>query len=217
MKIVKASNIGFCFGVRRAIDGANGLENAATLGELIHNDYVIRKLAENGVIAYDRVDDIPKDKTVIIRSHGEGKDMAKELEDKGYKYLDCTCPKVKAIQQIVHREHEAGKKIVIFGKKEHPEVIGLNGWCEGTAVITNDAQDVPKSGPIAVVSQTTENFENWERFKKEIENLDAEFYDTICDATAKRQEEAIRLAKECDAVAVIGSKKSSNTKKLYDV
>lgn len=217
MRIIKAENLGFCFGVRNAVKKATDAGNVATLGELIHNDYVINKLASQGVKAYDNIDDIPKGTTVIIRSHGESEEILKEAEEKGYEYLDCTCPKVRAIQQIVNREYKQGKQIVIYGREAHPEVIGHNGWCGNTAIVTLDANDIPTTGEAVVVAQTTENKQKWEEFKSKIKNSSAKVYDTICDSTEKRQQEAIELASKYDAIVVIGSQKSSNTKKLYDV
>ncbi|MCD8390678.1 MAG: 4-hydroxy-3-methylbut-2-enyl diphosphate reductase, partial [Firmicutes bacterium] len=137
-----AKTAGFCYGVKRAVDGvykAAENEKIATLGHIIHNPQVISDLESKGVLSYERVSDIPSDAAVIIRAHGVAKSVYKELE--GRRYVDLTCPYVKRIHNIVEEQYNNGYDIVIVGDKSHPEVVGINGWCADSALILYDEND----------------------------------------------------------------------------
>ncbi len=231
MEIKIADCAGFCFGVDRAVKiaydtAAGGSEKIYTYGKLIHNRDVTENLREKGVAPIETVDEAEAGSTVIIRAHGVPKTDIEAFEARGVNIVDATCPFVKKIHSIVSREYfDKKRNIVIVGNRSHPEVIGINGWCGGTAAVAADENDLneilskPSDLPISVVAQTTirENL-----FKKVVQILkkhftNADFFDTICSATSKRQKSAADLAAVSDMMIVIGGRDSSNTKKLFEV
>lgn len=225
MEIIVAKSAGFCFGVDKAINTVyNELEKEKlyTYGPLIHNKEVIEDLEQKGANIINSIDDIEQERTVIIRSHGVSKQLYKDLETKNIRYIDCTCPFVKKIHNIVKENYKAGNTIVIIGDKAHPEVIGINGWCDNTAIIiqsTQEAKDLELRNNYAVVSQTTFSTQKFETIINILKSKKIHFklYNTICNATSNRQSEAVELAKKADKMLIIGDKKSSNTQKLYDI
>lgn len=220
-----AKTAGFCYGVKRAVDGVYSEiekeEKIATLGHLIHNRQVIEDLEAKGVYSFESVSEIPKEYTVVIRAHGVGKDVYDELE--GRRYIDLTCPFVSKIHKIVSEYHEKGYKIIIVGDKNHPEVIGINGWCQNDAVIINDVNYVIDENlaekDICVVAQTTINRKFFGEIVQNIKKTckSTLTFDTICSATKDRQKEADELSKESDMMIVIGGRESSNTRKLFEI
>ena len=231
MKIVLAQSAGFCYGVRRAVElaeqaAAEG-KHCAMLGPIIHNQDMIRHLEEEGIGLINQVQDVDPQTWVIIRSHGESRAVYQELETRGIQILDATCPNVTRIHQIVAKAEEAGRQPVIIGTPDHPEVVAIAGWCRHPVVLSGEealdewlSQDPRRKDlPLTFVSQTTSTKKIWDgcvkKAKKECTN--AEFFDTICGATSKRQEEAHRLAAECGTMVVIGDRKSSNTKRLAEL
>ncbi|MBR1677229.1 MAG: bifunctional 4-hydroxy-3-methylbut-2-enyl diphosphate reductase/30S ribosomal protein S1 [Clostridia bacterium] len=226
MEVILAKNSGFCPGVKRAVDTAKSVygKDVCILGEIIHNKTVTSEIAKLGTITVDGVDDIPDGiKTVIIRSHGVGKDTLKTLEERGYEVINCTCPFVIKTQKIVEEYHGKGYTIVIAGEKSHPEVVGLNGWCENSAVVIDEDYekiDFDKYEKVCLVAQTTYSIEKLNRIlqffeKRLVKTFD--FFQTICYTTKERQEEAEILSKTCDAMVVVGGTNSSNTKKLMRI
>lgn len=228
MIIRTAQNAGFCFGVRRAVDCA--LSEAAshrgepiyTLGELIHNSGVVAQLEEEGVRTAESLSDIPDGSTVIIRSHGVGEAIYGEIEARGLRLVDATCPNVKSIQNKVEKHHGLGYTIIIVGDCTHPEVIGINGWCENSAIIVSDpseAAGLELSGPVCVVAQTTSIREKFDAVCDVILGKipDALVFNTICRATQLRQAETESLSKESDVMIVLGGANSSNTAKLAEI
>ncbi len=224
MCIKIAKTAGFCYGVRRAVDKTYAAVEAnqgtiATLGHLIHNRQVVEDLEAKGVFAYDRVEDIPENAAVIIRAHGVKKSVMDALS--GRTVYDMTCPFVSKIHKIVAEHYEKGYQIVIVGDENHPEVIGINGWCEDSAVITYDESfNLPSEyaeKPICIVAQTTINKNVFVQIVQNVKNTCkmASVFDTICSATKDRQAEAYALAEKSDVMLVVGGKESSNTKKLY--
>ena len=231
MKLRLAKSAGFCYGVRRAVELAG--EAAASgrpcvmLGSIIHNRDVVGSLARQGVTAVDRVEDVPQGCGVIIRSHGESRETYRRLEERGAEILDATCPNVKRIHHIVARAEEQGRQPVIIGAPDHPEVAAIAGWCSRPVVLAGvedlekwlEEQPERRDLPLTFVSQTTSTQKIWndcvKKAKKECTN--PEFFDTICGATSKRQEEAHQLAAQCDTMVVIGDGKSSNTKHLAEI
>lgn len=219
-----AGSGGFCYGVKRAVEILNEHlgENVYTLGEIIHNPTVVNYFRSRGVVSVERADDIPSGK-VIIRSHGAGKAEIESLKNRGIEVVDATCVFVRKIHEIVERKHAEGAQIVIVGKADHPEVRGINGWCDNSAIIIDDAEHLDALDgykKLAVVCQTTfEKSKIQEIFKNIIKRYGkiVELFDTICYTTIKRQEEAETLSKECDLMVVIGGRNSSNTGKLSDV
>ncbi len=228
MKVTVAKSAGFCFGVSRAVNLIFELvqkgEKIVTLGPIIHNEQVVKKLENNGVFAVNSIDEIPKDYGVVIRSHGVDKLTYKTLEKRGIKYFDATCPFVSKIHKIVSEETLKGRLVVICGDKNHPEVKGIVGHCEGKCLVVNGTKELENSDiledtPISVVAQTTFNTIEWKKtiefLKKHYTNL--EIFVTICSATSLRQNEAVDLSKKSDIMIVIGGKNSSNTAKLFNI
>ena len=223
IEIKLAKNAGFCGGVKRAVKLA--FENANTdvyaLGELVHNKFVVKGLEDKGVTHINSHENIENSK-VIIRSHGVHKSILEDLEQSSNKIINCVCPKVTQIYKIVQENYEKGYNVVIYGDKNHPEVIGINSYCNDSATIIFNEEDVKfiPSGKILIVSQTTNNENKYKKIINIIKNISKDeilVYNTICGATRTRQESAIELAKEVDAMIVIGGKNSSNTKKLAEV
>ncbi|MBO5417389.1 MAG: bifunctional 4-hydroxy-3-methylbut-2-enyl diphosphate reductase/30S ribosomal protein S1 [Clostridia bacterium] len=231
MEIIKAKSAGFCFGVNNAVCKAfetaekyNGEKKIYTYGPLIHNASVIEKLEEKGIFVADSIDDVKEDNAcVIIRAHGVSKKVFELLNEKGVTVIDATCPFVTKIQKLVEKEYNAGKKIIIVGDKNHPEVIGINGWCEDSAIIVASLEECKNlnfdSGSYCMVSQTTFNAKNYDKIKKYFRNLldEIEFYDTICNATSYRQCETREIAATVDLMIVVGGRNSSNTLKLFEI
>ena len=226
-KVTLAKTAGFCYGVSRAVDrvyecAENG-ERICTFGKLIHNRQVVSELEEKGVYAYDNIDDIPSDTKVIIRTHGAPQRVFDTLMSRGIDFEDLTCPFVEKIHKIVAEHYQNGEKIIIVGDISHPEVIGINGHCENSALVIYDTNtEIPTDfveNPCCVVAQTTINKKKFVQIVNFLKNACKKvlFFDTICNATEKRQEEAANLAAESDAMLVVGGMESSNTCKLYEI
>lgn len=230
MEVRIAENAGFCFGVKRAMNMAwDELENKTSnnvysLGPLIHNKQAVDKYKEKGLMEMDSLDKIPSDSKLIIRSHGVGKKIYTESESKNMDIVDTTCPFVKKIHDIVKEFSNKGYKIIIIGNSTHPEIIGINGWCDNEAIIINREEEIDNitfndNDRYCVVSQTTANLESFDKIvsklKSKIEDLTVN--NTICFATKERQLSATDLAKEVDCMVVIGGKHSSNTQKLVNI
>ena len=237
MEVKVAKTAGFCFGVQRAVDKVYELigscpDKLFTLGPIIHNEEVVNDLEKKGVrvASEDDLRTLPEGSTVVIRSHGVGKEVYDHLEECGLSYVDVTCPFVLKIHRIVEKESKAGAHIVIIGDPEHPEVVGICGWCMGPYTVIRTEQDaldfVPPAGKnICIVSQTTFNYN---KFKDLVEILSKKRYDntvlnilnilnTICNATEERQKEAKSIAGEVDTMLVVGGRHSSNTQKLFEI
>ena len=231
MKIILAKSAGFCYGVKRAVDLA---EHVATekspsvmLGPVIHNKNVIASLQAMGMGMAEKISDIPVGHRVVIRSHGESKIVHETLSANKIEVLDATCPNVTQIHKIVADAEFRGRIPVIIGTPEHPEVLAIAGWCNHPILLSGaemlekwlNQHEKNSNLPLSFVSQTTLTQKIWgdcvKKAKKECTNV--EIFDTICGATFKRQEEAIRLATQSDAMVVIGDSHSSNTKKLGEL
>ncbi|MCH5210735.1 MAG: bifunctional 4-hydroxy-3-methylbut-2-enyl diphosphate reductase/30S ribosomal protein S1 [Oscillospiraceae bacterium] len=220
-----AKTAGFCYGVKRAVDSVydetEKKKKLATLGHLIHNRQVIEDLEEKGVKSYTKVEEIPRDMTVVIRAHGVGENVYKELQ--GRDYIDLTCPFVSKIHKIVSEHHKKGYQIVIVGDRNHPEVIGINGWCGNEALIINaldyEFDDKLREKDLCVVAQTTINREFFVEIVQNIKKTckSTLIFDTICSATKDRQKEADELSRNSDMMIVIGGMESSNTRKLFEI
>ena len=226
MKIIKAKNGGFCFGVKSAVDAVkrNAGEHTYTLGDVIHNERVTTELRALGVKTVDSVDEIHDDEaTVVIRSHGAPPEVYEEIARRGYKLIDATCPFVKKIHELVRAHHEDGYKIVIIGNADHPEVKGINGWCGFDATIADenfDFSSLDADVKTCFVEQTTFSTEKYLQILKKIQKdrfKTVEIFDTICYTTVSRQNEAKKLSGICDKIIVVGSPNSSNTRKLIEI
>ena len=228
-RIVKvADKAGFCFGVSRAVritaEGVSKGKKIATLGPIIHNKAVVDNFKKQGVRIIDTPEEASSDETVVIRSHGIRKSQQDALLSLGIDYIDATCPFVKKIHNIVSDAYNRKDHIIIIGDKNHPEVIGINGWCNDSAIVVEtekEAENISFDGEkgVCVVAQTTFERELWKKITKIIKNTcqSAIVFDTICSATNERQKYAAELAKASDVFIVVGGRHSSNTKKLFDI
>lgn len=228
MEIKLAPNAGFCFGVRAAINkGEKLIEEGkgpiATLGPLIHNPQEVARLESLGIRSYDELSDI-QEKNVLIRTHGVAPSVYEDIEKSGHAYFDCTCPKVKKVQQIAREHAEAGYQVLILGDRNHPEVMAIVGWTGDTAIVfisLDELKALSLAGKkICLVSQTTEKLERFESAVAYLQNLELEelvIHNTICAATRDRQSDASDLAREVDLMVVIGGYNSANTCKLVSI
>ena len=230
MEVTLAKTAGFCFGVKRAVDKVYELadqeDTVYTFGPIIHNEEVVQDLESKGVQVLNSSDELTEvtDGIVVIRSHGVPKEVYQLMEEKQIRYADATCPFVRKIHKLVEKHSREGRRIVIVGNDHHPEVEGIKGWCLTPPIVISTIEEagnlpISQSEPICVVSQTTFNYN---KFKDIVEILEKKRYDrivlnTICSATEERQEEAVRLASQVDAMIVIGGKTSSNTQKLFEI
>lgn len=232
MEIIVEKNSGFCFGVKNAVEKtikeleeAND-KNIYTYGTLIHNRQVINKLLQLGLREIDDIDALKeledKNTTFIIRSHGVSRAVLNKIKEKEINYIDCTCPFVSKIHKIVRQNYNEGCKIFIAGNPIHPEVIGINGWCNNEAVIIENEKTVdnlPLYDRICLVAQTTITSDLWDAISKKVNDKykTVNIFNTRCSATENRQKEAKSLAKEVDLMLVIGGRNSSNTGKLFEI
>jgi 4-hydroxy-3-methylbut-2-enyl diphosphate reductase len=229
LNIKVAENAGFCFGIQRAVDlvydEVKSGDPIYTYGPITHNEEVVEALKNKGVIVIDAPEELkilPKG-TIIIRAHGISKELVDELSSYGHKIVDATCPFVKKIHNTVSEYSEY--HIVIVGNPDHPEIKGIIGWCNNNNyTVVQDIKDAKSFNlsldtKLCIVAQTTFNYN---RFEELVEIVSKKGYDifvlnTICNATHSRQSEAYELAKNSDAMVVIGGKQSSNTRRLYEI
>lgn len=227
MQIYVAKSAGFCFGVQNAVQKAKEVaekgDRAVTLGPIIHNRQVIEDLKARGIDLIEDISKIEGSQKIIIRSHGISKEDYDSLIAKNAIIIDATCPYVKNIHKIVQEKYNLGYKIIIIGDREHPEIKGVNGWCENSAIILNTVEDlnnIPKNiEKVCIVAQTTFNEEKWRNIICNLIGISKEMliFNTICNATQIRQTEAKELSKKVDVMIVVGGKESSNTRKLYEI
>lgn len=226
-EIVLAEKAGFCFGVKRAVDETIRLREKHnkpiyTLGPLIHNNDVVKTLEDQGIhqISLEEAYNLKSGDVIVIRSHGVGKKILEHLHNINVIIENGTCPYVKNIQQKVEEYYNKGYNIIIVGDENHPEVIGINGWCNDSAIISKDGSNLSElPRKVCVVSQTTEKQINWEKVLSKVISLCKEVvaFNTICNATEERQESADQLSKDVDLMIVLGGFNSSNTTKLYEI
>jgi len=226
VKIYLAKNIGFCYGVQRALEMASEAVGEYpdleifTLGEIIHNPFVIRRLAEQGVHAIEDFTEIDPS-VVMIRSHGASKKVFEDLKAAGHTILDATCPKVRRIQKKAEELSMEGRPMILYGEAEHPEVQGILGWYCGKAYVVKSEESV-KELPVlenaCILAQTTSSQKEFDHMLPLIleHAPNAEVFPSICNATDVRQNEAIEMASECDAMIVIGGRNSSNSARLAE-
>ncbi|RGY99679.1 bifunctional 4-hydroxy-3-methylbut-2-enyl diphosphate reductase/30S ribosomal protein S1 [Clostridium sp. AM58-1XD] len=234
MSVTVAKTAGFCFGVKRAVDrvyeqieaGKADGKKIYTFGPIIHNEEVVRDLEDKGVTVIDTEEELSSlsEGTVIIRSHGVSRRIYELLDRDGIEVVDATCPFVKKIHRIVEEQNAAGRRVIIIGNENHPEVEGIKGWGDRRTFVVDspeaaDKLSFPDGEKLCIVSQTTFNYN---KFQDLVEIFLKKRYDicvlnTICNATQERQVEAKEIASKVDAMIVIGGKNSSNTQKLYDI
>ena len=234
-EILTAANSGFCFGVKQAIEKTEEeirrkAESSSpgriyTWGPLIHNKTVTDGLKEKGVSILDSLENVKPEDVIIVRSHGETKEFFEKARARNCKIIDATCPFVKKIQQLAEKAHRKGKQVVIVGDRLHPEVKGINGWCDNSAITVNSVEDAEgvlenhNRNLFFLVAQTTIKKELLDAVIRvfEINNVHVEVNNTICNATAIRQKSCAELAEICDAMLIIGGRESSNTGKLFEI
>lgn len=236
MEVILAKSAGFCFGVKRAVEQVyEQIDKGGkiyTFGPIIHNEEVVKDLESKGVQVIDGIEALKKlsEGTVVIRSHGVAKEIYDIIKENGLECVDATCPFVKRIHNIVEKESQAGKKIIIIGNPGHPEVEGIRGWSvsettviesetEAEGFVNDEKNSIYKTEEICIVSQTTFNYN---KFKDLVEIFSEKGYNvsvvnTICNATEERQTEAREIATKAQSMIVIGGTHSSNTRKLYEI
>lgn len=226
MEILVAKSSGFCFGVKRAINLANKCASETkgeiyTLGPIIHNPQVVKRLEESRVYAKKGVEDIASG-TIIIRSHGAKLDEIRSARDKGLNIVDATCPFVKKAQDLVSLLSSEGYSVIVVGEKDHPEVKGLISYgSEGIRVADSPEglQDLPRQKKIGIIAQTTLPMEKLDAvvsfcLKKASE---LKVFNTICNATSIRQKESGDLAETVDCMIIVGGRNSANTRRLAEI
>ena len=230
MQVILAKTAGFCYGVERAVHMAEVAAReggCVMLGSIIHNDRVITALEALGARQADSPQQVRPGETVIIRAHGETREALRVLEERGAQIMDATCPHVLRIHRLVERAARAGRTPIIIGEAHHPEVMAAASRCERSVVLENTAEladwvaadPARKDMDLLVTAQTTCIRSIWEEcvkfLKKQCTN--AEIFDTICDATQKRQSEAANIAGRADVMVVVGDRKSANTRHLAEI
>jgi 4-hydroxy-3-methylbut-2-en-1-yl diphosphate reductase len=230
MQIKKAREIGFCFGVCRAIDilkkSAREQGGLQTLGPVVHNERVTQELSDLGIKVVDGIDKISGN-VVAISSHGLSPEVEEKMRAKKFTVIDTTCPFVKRAQVSARKLAEAGFLVLVFGESQHPEVKGILGWAKGKGLASLDvkplicASSLPRR--IGILAQTTQIPENFTKFVKDVIDItlikDAEIriIDTICHDIRQRQSVSLDLAKKVDLMLVVGGRSSANTRRLVEL
>jgi len=227
MRINIAKSAGFCFGVKRALDiaikTAQESKNVVMLGDIVHNEQVVSKISGYGIRKIKSLKRL-KGKTLIIRAHGEPLSIFNSAKNQKYKIIDATCPMVKEIHKIASDMEKRGYRIIVIGDKKHDEVRGISGQLKNKALVIENLMNIPlakvkTTKKACVVVQSTQRLENVldivNILKKHIPNL--KIFNTICKPTQIKQTEIKHLPKQNDCMIIIGSKKSANTKRLYQI
>ena len=225
MRLTIGEHAGFCFGVRRAVDKAFDCAKeqlpCVTLGPLIHNPQEVSRLEAAGVRSVSSLDEVKSGETVIIRSHGVTPEVYAQCEELGFPVIDCTCPHVAHIHQLVREYSANGDAVIIVGEPDHPEIVGIAGWAHGDVFILPTpemARAASLPDRALVVAQTTLRRDRFEDVlavvRQKVADLTVRM--TICAATSKRQQEAEALSREADVMIIVGGRNSSNTKKLLE-
>ena len=218
--LILAAHAGFCFGVRRAVEAAERVAPAITLGPIIHNPQVVQRLESLGIASADRPEDIPSGARAVIRSHGVSRAVAEALGARDCEVVDATCPFVARIHAMAREASQAGRPLIVVGEAGHPEVQGILGWTDGpryAVLAPEDVDALPAMEAAVVVSQTTMVESKFRELCALIEKKVAapDVRATICPATRDRQRECADIAAKADVMIVIGGKDSSNSRKLY--
>ncbi len=227
IKINLAKSAGFCFGVKRALkiafETAGSDKNVYMLGDIVHNEEVVRQIKEAGVKKVKRLT-LVKNKILLIRAHGACMDTIKKASELGYRIVDATCPMVKEIHKIARDMECKGYKVIIIGDKKHDEVHGIIGQLKNKAIVIDTAGEIPlkeiktikKAG---IIVQSTQNLERVTKIVNSIKPCFKEFkfFNTICVPTRLKQAEIKKMPRENDMMIIIGSKTSANTKRLYEI
>jgi len=227
MKINLAKSAGFCFGVKKAITLA--LETAKTkapvfmLGDIVHNEEVVRQIRETGIRKISRLT-YGKGKTLLIRAHGCSRHTLEQALKSGYRIIDATCPMVKEIHQIARELEDDGYQIIIIGDKRHDEVQGIVGQLKSKAIVIDKPGNIPlakikKLKNAGIVVQSTQNLDNalaiLKLLRKYVPKIN--FHNTICNPTRIKQNEVKAMPRKNSVMIIIGSKTSANTKRIYEI
>ena len=234
MEIIIGKTAGFCFGVKNAINKTyeqiqNNIQNLYCLGELVHNEKIVDDLLKKGVTTLTDITEIPNNSNVIIRAHGVEPSIYHIAKEKNINVIDLTCPKVTKIHELAEYFAKNNYYIMLIAERKHPETVGTKGFCGENNSIVETIEDVENAiqsfrksalSKIAVIAQTTFSMEKFNTIVeciKEKTDCNIEIKNTICNATAVRQQETEELSKKVDLMIVIGGKNSANTKRLYDI
>ncbi len=232
MNIILADSAGFCFGVNRAVNKVEELlsdgKNVATLGPLIHNPQYIQSLCDRGAVIVESPDEVPDDCELVIRAHGITKELLENIRKTGISYSDATCPFVMKIQKIIDKHSVSDNIVLIAGDENHPEVKGFRSYCKGKSYVFRNYDELMQliennkllsEIEVIYVAQTTFSINEYKKCSELIKKYctNVKIFDTICDATSKRQKDACNLSHKCDIIIIIGGRNSSNTQKLKAV
>jgi 4-hydroxy-3-methylbut-2-enyl diphosphate reductase len=231
MEIIRADTAGFCMGVSLALRKLDevleqgGAGPIFTLGPIIHNPQVLAAYEARGVSIAETPDDIPEGARVLIRAHGIPRHVEDALNSRGATVVDATCPKVKKAQLLIARQAEQGRRLLLFGEEDHPEVKGLRSYAQDKAYVFHALDQLKEhlaccQEPHFLAAQTTQDrqaFEEVVDFLLDRCGPDMPVLETICDATMERQQEALEIAQQVDAMVVVGGFSSGNTRRLVDV
>lgn len=225
MEVVLADAAGFCMGVKRAcqmaFEAASGRPGeVSSLGPIIHNPQMVKRLAEQGLSVVSSIDEVPAGSAVLIRSHGAPPEVYERAAELELELIDATCPLVRKAHRLTESLAREGYQVVIIGEPDHPEVEALLAYAgEGARVVqtVEDARSLPRSTRIGVVAQTTQLLADYARLVGELLGKADELkvFNTICDATALRQQAVEKLAGLVDCIVVVGGKNSANTTRLF--
>lgn len=227
LEIEKAAELGFCTGVRRAIDilerKAREVGPVETLGAVVHNQQVVEGLARCGIKAVESLDHL-QGNILAISSHGVSPQVLEQIRDRGLQIVDTTCPFVRRAQVAARRLAQAGFLVIVFGEESHPEVQGVLGWAEGKGLATLEPPRFDKMPRrIGIISQTTQSYAGFARFVASFIDIslatlsELRVVNTICDATRKRQQAALELASRVDLMVVVGGRNSANSRRLAEI
>ena len=222
IKVLLPKEIGFCKGVQSAVDKALSIkEKAYCLGHIVHNLHVIKQLKNNGLVVVDDISQVPDGATLIVRAHGASPEIFDAAKQREITIVDATCPSVKAIQKKAKKYSEKGYQVILVGDKNHPEIIGINGWANNSAIVTDGKSPITVSAEkVLIMFQTTFDARF---YKKSLQNIclecvkTLEIFNTICYTTLVRQNYAQILSKQSDLAVIVGDKNSSNTKRLFEI
>ena len=222
MRVVVAKSAGYCFGVRDAVDlaykTAEEYDEVYMLGDIVHNENVVNDLSKAGAKVVDSLDKVPDDKPILLRAHGSKTSVWDDAKSRNLNIIDATCPLVHKIHQDVKDLYEDGRKIIIIGDHGHDEVIAIADQVPRTIVVSSvkEAEQINRIRKAGVVTQSTQAIENVQDIIKILMTkiFDLRFVNTICFPTKRNQEQIKQLAKENDAMVIIGSFTSANSKRL---
>ena len=230
MKVILAETAGFCYGVERAVKLAQETAKArggAMLGSIVHNAGVVHEIEARGMRLITSPEQARAGETVLIRAHGEPRETLERLQERGAEVVSAVCPHVDRIRKLARQAEDEGRRVILIGERNHPEVEGIAGWCKEPLIFENvqEVEDFLKDRPdfaclpSILLAQTTCIRALWEScvnfLKKECTNLKID--DTICNATQKRQSEAAEIASSADVMVVVGDRKSANTRHLTEI